>query len=165
MSEILKDAQFYINKLNLTAHPEGGFYAETYRGEQIVQNTDGNKRNISTAIYFLLSDHQKSHFHRIKSDELWFHHEGEALKISVIIGGKLQVVYLGKNLENGEVLQATIPANCWFASELANKREFALVGCTVAPGFDFADFEMAKKALLQTEFPEYKDVFEELCLG
>ncbi len=160
-----KNVQYYIKKLGLVAHPEGGFYTETYRGKQIVQNTEGNKRNISTAIYFLLSDNQKSHFHRIKSDELWFHHEGEALKISTIIGGKLEVIYLGKNLENGEVLQTTIPANCWFASQVKNRKGFALVSCTVAPGFDFADFKMANKAELQTEFLGYDDVFEELCLS
>lgn len=160
-----KSAQYYIDKLNLNAHPEGGFYAETYRGDQQIQNKEGNTRNISTAIYFLLSDNQKSHFHRIKSDELWFHHQGKALKISVIIDGKLEAIYLGTDLENGEVLQATIPANCWFASEVKNKEGFALVSCTVAPGFDFADFEMAKKADLQLQFPEYTEVFEDLCLG
>lgn len=140
-----KDATYFIERLGLTAHPEGGFYAETYRGQQQIENIDGNKRNISTAIYFLLSDNQKSHFHRVKSDELWFHHEGETLAITVIIKNRLEVIYLGKDLESGEVLQATIPANCWFASQIKDKIGFALVSCTVAPGFDFADFEMAKK--------------------
>lgn len=134
------NAQYYINKLKLTAHPEGGFYAETYRGKQLVPNSEGNNRNISTAIYFLLSENQKSHFHRIKSDELWFHHEGESLKISMIIDGKLAVILLGKDLENGEVLQATVPANCWFASQVKDGKGFVLVSCTVASGFDFADF-------------------------
>lgn len=160
-----KDATYFIDKLRLTGHPEGGFFAETYRGEQQIVNSEGNKRNISTAIYFLLSDTQKSHFHRIKSDEIWFHHQGETLKISVIKEGKLEVIYLGADLENGEVLQATIPANCWFASQLKNQKGFALVSCTVAPGFDFTDFEMAKKLDLQAEYPNYKDIFEELCLG
>ncbi|HTN20143.1 MAG TPA: cupin domain-containing protein [Pelobium sp.] len=160
-----KNAQYYINKLNLIGHPEGGFYAETYRSQQKIKNSEGNNRNISTAIYFLLSDTQKSHFHRIKSDELWFHHEGETLAITVLIDGAISVIHLGKDLENGEVPQATIPANCWFASQVKNKKGFALVSCTVAPGFDFEDFEMAKKADLTTEYPKYAAVFEELCLS
>ena len=110
-----KSAQYYISKLNLIGHPEGGFYAEIYRSQQKIKNSEGNNRNISTAIYFLLSDTQKSHFHRIKSDELWFHHEGETLAITVLIDGEISVIHLGKDLENGEVLQTTIPANCWFA--------------------------------------------------
>lgn len=160
-----KSAQYYISKLNLIGHPEGGFYAETYRSQQKIKNSEGNNRNISTAIYFLLSDTQKSHFHRIKSDELWFHHEGETLAITVLIDGEISVIHLGKDLENGEVLQTTIPANCWFASQVKSKKGFALVSCTVAPGFDFEDFEMAKKADLTTEYPKYADVFEELCFS
>ncbi len=162
---MVKNAQYYIDKLGLIGHPEGGFYVETYRSKHEIQNSEGNHRNISTAIYFLLSDTQKSHFHRIKSDELWFHHEGETLAITVIVNNKLEVIYLGKDLENGEVLQATIPANCWFASEVRDKKGFALVSCTVAPGFDFSDFEMARKANLQSEFPDYIAVFEDLCLS
>ncbi|WP_017257893.1 cupin domain-containing protein [Pedobacter arcticus] len=160
-----KDAQYYVNKLSLIAHPEGGFYAETYRSKNIIQNSDGNQRNISTAIYFLLSDTQKSHFHRIKSDELWFHHDGETLAITVIVDGKIEVIHLGKDLEKGEVLQAIIPANCWFASEVKNKKGFVLVSCTVAPGFDFTDFEMAKKADLVIQYPAYAGLFEELCFA
>lgn len=159
-----KDAQYYIDKLNLTAHPEGGFYTETYRSKQTINNVEGKERNVSTAIYFLLSDHQKSHFHRIKSDELWFHHEGETLAITLIRKDKLEVIYLGKDLEKGEVLQAIIPANCWFASQVKSQRGFALVSCTVAPGFDFADFEMAKKSALIAEYPHYEALFKELCL-
>ncbi|MFC5285347.1 cupin domain-containing protein [Pedobacter alpinus] len=158
-------AEYYIEKLNLKTHPEGGFYAETYRCEQTVINSEGKTRNTSTAIYFLLKEEQKSHLHRIKSDELWFHHQGESLAITVIIDDKIEVIYLGSNLEAGEVLQATIPANCWFASQVKNKKGFALVSCTVAPGFDFQDFEMAKKQDLINQYPQYKTVLEDLCLS
>ncbi|HEX7366289.1 MAG TPA: cupin domain-containing protein [Pelobium sp.] len=160
-----KKARYYIDKLGLTAHPEGGFYTETYRGKQEILNSEGNERNISTAIYFLLTGNQKSHFHRIKSDELWFHHDGNTIVINVIRNNKLEMIHLGKDLEKGEVLQASIPANCWFASHVKGKKGFALVSCTVAPGFDFADFEMAKKRDLTYQYPAYKDVFAELCLG
>ncbi len=159
-----KDAQYYITKLNLTTHPEGGFFVETYRCKNSIQNSEGNQRNISTAIFFLLNDNQKSHFHRIKSDELWFHHEGDAIEISVIVDGNLKMIDLGKDLENGAFLQATIPANCWFASQVKNKKGFALVSCTVAPGFDFNDFEMAKKDDLASQYPDFRIVIEDLCL-
>lgn len=158
-------AEYYIEKLNLKTHPEGGFYAETYRCKETLINSQDKVRNTSTAIYFLLKDQQKSHLHRIKSDELWFHHQGESLAITVIIDDKIEVIYLGSNLEAGEVLQCTIPANCWFASQVKNKKGFALVSCTVAPGFDFEDFEMAKKADLIQQYPQYQTVLQDLCLS
>ncbi len=162
---MIKKADYFIEKLNLKTHPEGGFYAETYRCQQTLNNDEGKARNISTAIYFLLKDQQKSHLHRIKSDELWFHHQGETLAITLIVDDKIEVIYLGTNLAAGEVLQATIPANCWFASQVKNQNGFALVSCTVAPGFDFEDFEMAKKEDLISQYPHYKAFFEDLCLS
>ena len=159
-----QNANYWINKLQMTAHPEGGFYKETYRSAEEIETSFG-KRNISTAIYFLLQDQQKSHFHKIKSDEQWFHHLGETLEISYIFNGKLHQIYLGNNPENGEVLQATIPANTWFASRLKSGKGFGLVSCTVAPGFDFRDFEMAKKADLLIQFPDLRLILEEMCLS
>jgi predicted cupin superfamily sugar epimerase len=159
-----QNATYWIEKLQMTAHPEGGFYKETYRSADEIETSFGT-RNISTAIYFLLQDFQKSHFHKIKSDEQWFHHLGETLEISYILNNKLHQIYLGNNPENGEVLQATIPANTWFASRLKNGSGFGLVSCTVAPGFDFRDFEMAKKADLLVEFPALQAILEEMCLS
>jgi len=158
------NATYWINKLQMTAHPEGGFYKETYRSADEIETAMGT-RIISTAIYFLLQDLQKSHFHKIKSDEQWFHHLGETLEISYILNNKLHQIHLGNNPENGEVLQATIPANTWFASRLKNGSGFGLVSCTVAPGFDFRDFEMAKKANLLLEFPALHPILEEMCLS
>lgn len=158
------NAAYYIQKLQMEAHPEGGYYKESYRSAFKVSNTKGEQRNVCTAIYFLLANIDKSHFHRIQSDELWFHHQGEALEIVYIENGILNTVYLGSNLEAGEVLQATIPANTWFASKLKNQKGFGLVSCTVAPGFDFADFEMADKKQLLAEFPTLKNVIEMYAL-
>ena len=96
----------------------------------------------------------------IKSDELWFFHQGEALEIVFIKEGVLNTIILGNNLENGEVVQATIPANTWFASRVKNLKGYSLVSCTVAPGFDFADFELAKREDLINEFPNLKETIE-----
>lgn len=149
-----------IHKLQLLPHPEGGYYKETYRCKQSMLNEEGVSRNISTAIYFLLENEDKSHFHRIKSDELWFFHQGQPLEIVSVQEGQLVTLILGNNFENGEVPQAIIPANTWFASHVKNESGFALVSCTVAPGFDFLDFEMANRETLIQQFSHLKGVIE-----
>ena len=149
-----------VERLGLQEHPEGGFYKETYRSNQTIETDKNVYRNISTAIYFLLENENKSLFHRIKSDELWFFHQGEALEIVFIKEGVLNTIILGNNLENGEMVQATIPANTWFASRVKNLNGYSLVSCTVAPGFDFADFELAKREDLINEFPNLKETIE-----
>ena len=146
-----------VERLGLQEHPEGGFYKETYRSNQTIETDKNVYRNISTAIYFLLENENKSLFHRIKSDELWFFHQGEALEIVFIKEGVLNTIILGNNLENGEVVQATIPVNTWFASRVKNLKGYSFVSCTVAPGFDFADFELAKREDLINEFPNLKE--------
>ncbi|MBK0383318.1 cupin domain-containing protein [Pedobacter sp. SD-b] len=161
----MKTAKYFINKLGLKPHPEGGFYKETYRAKEEIVNIYGNKRNVSTAIFFLLADQNKSHFHKIRSDEQWFHHFGETLEILYIEENTLKTMLLGNNLENGEVLQATIPANTWFASRMKNYKGYGLVSCTVSPGFDFEDFEMAKKKELMSLYPGLKNILEEMCLN
>jgi predicted cupin superfamily sugar epimerase len=149
-----------VERLGLQEHPEGGFYKETYRSNQTIETDTNVFRNISTAIYFLLENENISLFHRIKSDELWFFHQGEALEIVFIKEGVLNTITLGNNLENGEVVQATIPANTWFASGVKNLKGYSFVSCTVAPGFDFADFELAKREDLINEFPNLKETIK-----
>jgi predicted cupin superfamily sugar epimerase len=149
-----------VERLGLQEHPEGGFYKETYRSNQTIETDKNVYRNISTAIYFLLENENKSLFHRIKSDELWFFHQGEALEIVFIKEGVLNTIILGNNLEIGEVVQTTIPANTWFASRVKNLKGYSFVSCTVAPGFDFADFELAKREDLINEFPNLKETIE-----
>lgn len=160
----MKTAKYFIEKLELQSHPEGGFYKESYRAKTEIDNIDGDKRSLSTAIYFLLETDNKSHFHRIKSDELWFHHYGAVLEILYIQNDKLKTICLGNDVENGEVLYATIPANTWFASRMKNYQNFGLVSCTVSPGFDFVDFEMAKKEELLMLYPDLKSILEQMCL-
>ena len=149
-----------VQNLELLEHPEGGFYKETYRSICSIETDQNTIRNISTAIYFLLENDNKSLFHRIQSDELWFFHQGEPLEIVFIKDGVLNTIILGNSFENGEVFQATIPANTWFASGVKNLKGYSLVSCTVAPGFDFADFELASRENLIQEFPHLKEIIQ-----
>jgi len=150
-------------------HPEGGWFRETYRSDEIVlkehlpnRYTDG--RSFCTAIYFLLEGEQFSSFHRIKSDEMWHFYAGDALNVYVIDEqGKLEIIKIGSDLENGEKFQHVVKAGCWFASKPAKLNSFSLVGCTVAPGFDFEDFELAKASELEKEFPQHARLIRALC--
>lgn len=150
-------------------HPEGGWFKETYRSGLVIPTNDlpggfAGDRNCSTAIYFLLTGSNFSAFHRIKSDELWHFYAGDALNVYVITEtGKLEIIRLGNDLEKGEVFQTVVKAGCWFASQPADENTFSLVGCTVAPGFDFNDFELAKREDLIKDFPQHKTVIEKYC--
>lgn len=146
---IPQKAQEYIEQLNLLPHPEGGYYKETYRSSAEVGN-----RNLMTAIYFLITSENISRFHRIKSDEIWFFHDGSPLSVHTLSkekGHKIQKV--GLNLERGESPQLLVPANTIFGSSLDEPNAFSLVSCTVAPGFDFADFELFETDFLIAQFP------------
>lgn len=159
---IMKPASYWIEKYNLLPHPEGGFYAETYRATgQVVKSALPGRyrgdRSYSTAIYFLLESHHFSAFHRIQSDEMWHFYAGEALEVFVIDAetGALEIIKLGSDPEKGETFQAVVPAGSWFGSRPSGGSAYALVGCTVAPGFDFEDFEMADRAVLSVEYPQH----------
>jgi hypothetical protein len=158
------EAKSFIEQLNLIPHPEGGYFRETYRSKESTLNSDGEKRSQSTAIYFLLENENKSHFHRIKSDELWFFHQGQPIEILYFENAVLHTIQLGNDFQLGQVPQAVIPAHVWFASRLVGGKGYGLVSCTVAPGFDFLDFEMATKQNLLSEFPEYSEIIEEMTL-
>jgi predicted cupin superfamily sugar epimerase len=154
-------AQEIVRHLHLLPHPEGGFYRETYRSAAGLTTAAGQPRSVSTAIYYLLEDDAKSHFHRIQSDELWFFHQGQPLEILVLVDGALTTITLGLDLAAGQVPQAVIPAGSWFGARVQHARGFALVSCTVAPGFDFADFELAQREPLTREFPALAKVVAE----
>lgn len=165
----MKPADYWIKEYVLLPHPEGGYYAETYRAAESIDpralpDRFGGARSFSTGIYFLLESHNFSAFHRIKSDEMWHFYAGEALEVFVIDPGtrQLNIIRLGNNPENGETFQAVVPAGTWFGSRPAKGSSYALVGCTVAPGFDFEDFEMAEQEALKAEFPEFSELIGEL---
>jgi predicted cupin superfamily sugar epimerase len=128
-----------IARLDLKPHPEGGHYRETFRDKHV----DVGGRSRSTAIYFLLARGERSHWHRIDAVEVWHHYAGDALTLHIAEGGSTRSVRLGPHLASGEVPQAIVPAHAWQAAETAG--EWTLVGCTVAPGFDFEKFELAPK--------------------
>lgn len=141
----MRDARHWIQELGLQPHPEGGWFRETYRAAGMT-----NGRNHSTAIYFLLEGGQFSALHRIRSDEVWHFYDGDPLEIHQL--GR-DVIPLGPDHP-----QAVVPAGTWFGARLRDGRGFALVGCTVAPGFDFADFELARRSDLLSQFPAHRDI-------
>lgn len=168
MREPNRPAAALISALGLLQHPEGGWYRETYRsagqipGSALPERFDG-PRSWCTAIYFLLEQGDYSALHRIKSDELWFFHRGASLTIHLLaVDGSHSAIRLGADIATGEVLQAMVPAGTWFGAEMDGAGEYALVSCTVAPGFDFADFEMAARDRLLQQYPAHEAVITRL---
>lgn len=161
--------QNLVQQFNMLPHPEGGYYKETYRSNEIINQEAlperfQGSRYFSTAIYFLLEKGNFSAFHKIKSDECWHFYAGQSLLVYVLQpNGNLDIIRVGNNLEVGETFQYVVPANCWFASEPAPESDFSFVGCTVAPGFDFEDFELAKAAELVQLFPQHQPIIARLC--
>jgi predicted cupin superfamily sugar epimerase len=134
----------YIQQLQLIPHPEGGYYKETYRSPlDISLEGFSDERSISTSIYFLLEKGQQSALHRIKSDEIWFHQDGDSIEIIELDENNIEAITcLGKNILRGEVLQHVVKAGRWFGARLKPESSFCLVACQVSPGFDFRDFEL-----------------------
>lgn len=151
----------------MLAHPEGGYYKETYRSAHrmaVAQPVDGAvaQRNVSTAIYYLLEKGNFSAFHKIQSDEMWHFYAGQALEVLELMAtGDLRCTRLGADVLKGEVFQHVVPAHTWFASRVATGGDFSLVGCTVAPGFDFADFCLADARKLLAQFPQHRQIITE----
>ena|ERR1700727_1861636 len=166
-----RDAQYWIDRLELSPHPEGGWYRQTYRAGLEIPHAAlpasfSGSRAAATAIYFLLDAGNFSAFHRLRSDEMWHFYVGEALIVHVIgVEGNHSALMLGGDPDRGEGFQAVVKAGCWFASEVRDPEKFALVGCTVSPGFDFADFELATRAELSRLHPQHKDLIERLTRG
>ncbi|MEQ9289326.1 MAG: cupin domain-containing protein [Cyclobacteriaceae bacterium] len=159
-----QSVRHWIKKLGLQPHPEGGYFRETYRStlKMAYPGFSGN-RNACTGIYFLLERGNFSAFHRIKSDEMWHFYAGDGVTIYVIDqSGALNTINLGLEIDKGEVPQAVVEAGCWFASEVSGNGEFALVGCTVSPGFDFEDFEMGNRADLLSTYPDHSELIMKL---
>jgi predicted cupin superfamily sugar epimerase len=132
-------AAHIIARLELKPHPEGGHFRETFRDTRL----DANGRSVSTAIYFLLARGERSHWHRIDAVEVWHFYAGSALTLQIADSDGTRSVRLGADLAAGDVPQAIVPAQAWQAAESSG--DWTLVGCTVAPGFDFATFELAPK--------------------
>lgn len=159
MSE--KRIQELVNLLQMNPHPEGGFYAETYRSEKSLSTTNG-ERNLITSIFFLLTSEHVSHFHRIKSDELWFWHEGSSLSVHLLGEKGHEILKLGPPDQAGTLPQQLVKANTVFGSSVDEPQTYSLVSCVVAPGFDFRDFELFKTDDLLPLFPEAEEIIRKL---
>lgn len=157
-----------IEKLHLQPHPEGGYFKETYRSNGVIKsdslNADYNgERNYSTSIYFLLTSDKFSAFHRIKQDEIWHFYDGSPIRLHVITPeGNHSEHSIGKTISEGEQPQFVVYGGCWFAAEVVNANSFSFVGCTVAPGFDFKDFELKSQKQLTKQFPHLEAIITKL---
>ena len=162
-----RDARYWIEKLELAAHPEGGFFRQTYKSDLLIARDAllgfPEGRAASTAIYFLLEGKNFSAFHRLRSDEVWHFYAGSPLVVHVIDpAGAYSSILLGNSSEAGQVFQGVVRAGSWFASHVADGEGWALVGCTVAPGFEFEDFEMAEREELVRHCPQHGGIIRKL---
>lgn len=152
-----------IEQMQLQPHPEGGFYRSTLRAEEMLPLERG-ERPLYTSIYFLLRSQDISHFHRLQSDEIWYYHGGSALTIHMIHpDGTYEAKKLGLNVDAGEQPQIVVKKNTIFGSSVDAKNSFGLVGCMVAPGFDFVDFELFTKQELLGKYPQHEAVIKKMA--
>ena len=165
------EADTWIDALEMLEHPEGGYFRETYRSaerleaEQLPERFDG-PRPLATAIYFLLRAGEFSALHRLNQDEIWHFYAGDGLILHQIDpeGGHV-VRELGPETAAGPRFQAVMPAGCWFGATLPAGARYALVGCTVSPGFEFADLELGDRASLLAAYPQHRELIERLTRG
>ena len=161
-------AKQIISQFDLQPHPEGGFFKETYRSNGLIKSTClesifKGDRNYATSIYFLITSDAFSAFHKINQDETWHFYKGSSLTLHMISPkGIYSSVAIGNNFENGEVPQFTVLAQHYFAAEVTAKDQFAFLGCTVAPGFDFNDFHLPTHKELSERFPTHQEVISRL---
>lgn len=151
------DKNYWIEKLHLQPHPEGGYYAENYRSQLLVTSDSFEQpRAAATSIYYLLDSDTKSFCHRLKCDELWYYHGGSAVSIYMIDAeGNWQVKTVGPNEEDEWAV--LIPANTWFGARVMEPNSFVLVSCVVTPGFEFPDLEMADRNEMIEKYPQHKE--------
>lgn len=170
---VIPDAAALARHFNMQPHPEGGYFVETYRSTglipaQALPEKFGAQRVYSTTILYLLEGGDKSCLHRIRQDEGWHFYLGGPLRLVIISpAGDLQEIRLGQDILAGEQVQYTVPAGYWFGATPLPGAAYSFVGCTVAPGFEFADFELGKTDELTELFPHLQDVirrFAQMCL-
>lgn len=162
----MANARSVIEQLNLEKHPEGGWFRQTYQSPVLItsSNQHDGTRHASTAIFYLLEGDDFSAFHRLKSDEIWHFYYGSSITLYVIDKHrKIQTYLLGNSLLDGNAaFQVTIPAHHWFAAEVNDKSSFSLIGCTVTPGFEYYDFELANGPLLSEQYSEHTHLINRL---
>ena len=157
-----------IKTLDLQPHPEGGYFKETYRSSGVISkaclpDVFESDRQYSTGIYYLLTSGDFSAFHKIKQDEMWHFYKGDVLELTMISEqGQLTTVQIGNDILKGQHPQFVVPKNYWFAARVLKPEGFALLGCTVAPGFDFQDFVLASRKSLTQTFPQHSLIINAL---
>ena len=164
----MADAQTWVDRLELESHPEGGYYRETYRAdlsipEAALPDSFDGSRHAAALIYFLLPGDSFSAFHRIRQDEAWHFYAGSPITLHQIApDGTYATTTLGRAVEEGQTLHTVVPAGTWFGATVDDADGYGLAGCTTAPAFDFADFEMADRAALVDAYPQHRAVIERL---
>ena len=164
MTLMVTEAEHIIRTLALSPHPEGGYYAETFRSPiTVASGRHDGSRSASTAIYFLLRAGDFSALHRVSSDEVWHHYAGDPLELVLLHDdARTERVWLGSDLLQGQRPQHVVPSGVYQAArpEAGGSRGFSLCGCTVAPGFEFKDFVMPSRAELAVRFPRETELIE-----
>jgi hypothetical protein len=156
-------AAFWINHLQLQPHPEGGYYKEVFRSRQaVIRDGSADLKQALTSIYYLLEGTDYSGFHRIASDELWYFHKGSPLNVHIIDEAGTHTAHELSDTGSGK-LSLAVKAGLWFASAIPSGKGFTLVSCAVAPGFEFSEFEMAKKSDMLAQYPQHAHLLEKLC--
>ncbi len=154
----------WITYLNLTAHPESGYFSENYRSSMEItfNETHAGKRNLATSIYYMLEYEQVSKLHQLKSDEIWYFHYGSPLKVHVFNDGSYKSYTLGTDVKEKQLLQLIIPARAIFGAEVMEKDSFSILGCMVTPGFHFTDFKLVTQNEILPNFPDQKNIIQKL---
>lgn len=158
-----------ITTFQLQAHPEGGHYVRTFASKQNVRSCDRKRyeddvRCAGSAIYYAIKGNDFSAWHHIKSDEIWHYYKGSAIRLYVLLeNGELQIHCLGDPaIQTGAQFQIAIPGDTWFAAENINTHQSSFVGCTVSPGFEFADFQLANRDELIAMYPQHREIISRL---
>ncbi|MYM60239.1 hypothetical protein GTG28_13475 [Vibrio sp. OCN044] len=160
---------YLVTKLGLKPHPEGGYFSESYRSNEIIKCQPERfmgEHVYTTSIYYLLQQDNVSMFHRLKQDELWHHYVGSSVVIHILHPEEgYQRRTLGCTFEDELAdYQVVVPQNTWFAAEVKDKTHFSLVGCTTAPGFDFSDWELANPEELALQYPQHRSLIERIMI-
>jgi len=162
------NAEYWIKKLNLTRHIEGGYFRESYKAIEKIEKQslpdryDGN-RSFSSSIYYLLKYDEVSKIHRILSDEMWYFHCGSSATLYMFGNNQSMVIKkLGLKIDEFEFPQVLIPKGTYFGAEVNDKKSFILASCHVSPGFDYNDYNIPKKELMISEYPKYTNIINKL---
>lgn len=156
-------AQEWIHRLNLIRHPEGGFYHQSFIADEVIRSESLDARQLYTSIYFLLESGDVSRFHRLKSDELWYYHTGSSLTVHTINpDGTYRAAKLGLDIESGQRPQVLIRGGTIFGATVDDASTYSLVGCMVAPGFVFDDFELFERKQLLADYNQHETIIRKL---